>query len=114
MLPQEHRLRHDADIKTLFSKGKSVFDGVLSLKYRRNELSVSRFAVVVGTKVSKNAVDRNRIRRRVREGLRTRLPRIQPGFDAVIMARPAAIKIKNPELDNILERVLKKSPLWRV
>ncbi len=114
MLPREHRLRHDRDIKTLFSKGKGVFDGALGLKYRKNDGGVSRFAVVVGGKVSKNAVERNRIRRKIREGLHARLSRIASGYDVIVMARPEAARKKNPELEANLERLLKKTPLLRV
>ena len=66
MLPVEHRLRQEKDIKTLLAKGKGVFDDVVGLKMRSNGGLPSRFAVVVGTKVSKRAVVRNLLRRRIR------------------------------------------------
>lgn len=92
MLPAQNRLRHEKDIKALFSEGKGVFDVTCGLKYRPNGLKATRFAVVVGMKVSKNAVDRNRVRRRIRSVLENRLKDIRPGFDVAFLTRPGVEK----------------------
>src|SRR3989344_6984192 len=92
MLSAKDRLRHEKDIKALFAEGKGVFDAVCGLKYRKNGLSDSRFAVVVGTKVSKSAVDRNKVRRRIRSVLEARMDAIKPGYDVAFLVRPGAIK----------------------
>lgn len=91
MLPRPYRLHLDKDIKALFAKGKGVFDVYVGLKFRKNGLDVSRFAIVIGTKTSKSAVVRNRLRRQVRELIRMRLPEIQPGFDAMLIIRKEAV-----------------------
>lgn len=111
MLSASHRLRKDADIKTLFAKGKGVFDSVCGLKYRPNSLPETRFAVVVGTTVSKRAVVRNQIRRRLREVIRARLPGLKPGFDAVLIVRKDAIGKSQEALARIVDGVLRRSPL---
>ena len=92
MLPAANRLRHEKDIKALFSEGKGVFDAICGLKYRKNGLASTRFAVVVGTKVSKKAVDRNRVRRRIRSVLEARLSVIKPGYDVAFLTRPGCEK----------------------
>lgn len=112
MLPKEHRLRLDKDIKTLFSKGKSVFGLCVGVKYRPNRLLVSRFAVVVGTKVSKRAVVRNRVRRQLRGILFRYLSEIKPGFDVMLMVKKEAIGKKSKELEvELLQTFKRKSPL---
>jgi len=111
MLPKENRLRHDKDIKALFGKAKSVFDDVCGMKFRENRLDVSRFAVVVGTKVSKRAVDRNRIRRQIRAMIHERLDRIRPGFDVAILVRPGSLKKTRQEIEKHLDSVLHRAKL---
>lgn len=90
MLAREHRLRKEKDIKTLFTKGKSVFGVSCGIKMRANDLPYSRFTVVVGAKVSKKAVVRNRLRRILREEIRLCMHRLQPGFDVLLLVRPGA------------------------
>ena len=111
MLPAANRLRKDTDIKTLFAKGKGVFDSVCGLKFRPNGLAATRFAIVAGTTVSKRAVVRNLVRRRLREILRARLPTLKPGFDGVLIVRKPAIDKSYVELEKIVDSVLKRSPL---
>lgn len=111
MLPKEHRLRHDKDIKTLFGKAKGVFDPLVGLKFRKTDRSLSRFAVVVGVKVSKKAVVRNRVRRQIRAMIESRLTEIKPGFDVVLLVRPDAAKATREELLRHVTRVLTKAGL---
>ncbi len=111
MLAPAHRLRKETDIRTLFSKGKGAFDPTCGVKFRANGLDVSRFAVVVGSAVSKEAVMRNRVRRRLREIVRARLPRIKPGFDVALMARPPAARASFAALEAAVERSLRKAGL---
>jgi ribonuclease P protein component len=111
MLPAAHRLRHEKDIKALFSEGKGVFDAVCGLKYRKNGQAHTRFAVVVGTKVSKRAVVRNNIRRRVRSVLEKRLDDIKPGFDVAFLARPGAEKKDFATIEAVVTGSLRRAKL---
>ena len=111
MLPAKHRLRHEKDIKALFANSKGVFDAVCGLKYRPNGHLESRFAVVVGTKVSKLAVDRNRVRRRIRSVLEARLVAIKGGYDVAFMVRPGAQKKDFKEIEAAVLGSLKKAKL---
>lgn len=111
MLSSANRLRKETDIKALFAKGKGVFEGVCGVKFKANGLPESRFAVVVGHTVSKESVTRNRIRRRLREALRTRLTLIKPGFDVILLVRPGAQKATFEGLSTALDRSLKRAGL---
>lgn len=111
MLPRPYRLHLDKDIKTLFAKGKGVFDVCCGFKFRKNGLDVSRFAVVVGTKVSKSAVVRNRVRRQIREIIRLKLPAIKPGFDVMMLVRKEALDKTSTELERHVTSGFKKAGL---
>ena len=106
-----NRLRNDTDIKTLFSRGKSVFDICLGIKFRKNNLKDSRFAVVVGTKVSKKAVIRNRIKRRIRAIVEKQIPNIEKGFDVMFLVKKEAIVLTPSELEDQLMRIFKRAKL---
>ena len=113
MLPRSYRLRYEQDLKALFSKGKSVFDVLCRVKYRPNGLLVSRFAVVVGTKVSKSAVERNRIRRQAREEIRVLLPEIEGGQDVAVLVNPAARGKSASAIRRSVQTLLRRTPLLK-
>lgn len=54
-------------------------------KIAKNELSYSRFGVVVGKKVDKRATERNKIKRMFYEAIRTRNLHHIPGQDVMIV-----------------------------
>lgn len=112
MFSQEHRLKQEKDIKALFQKGKSVFGLLLSIRVRRNRVGVTRFAVVMGTKVAKRAVVRNRVRRKIRGIILKHLTEIASGYDVAILPKKEAIGKKSQELEEELMRIFKqKTPL---
>lgn len=111
MLSADHRLRRDQDFDAVFNKGKGVFDAVCGVKFAENGRRVSRFAVVVGTKVSKSAVKRNRVRRQYREILRLNLEKLKPGFDVVLLTSNKAISPTYQQKEEGLMRVLAKAKL---
>jgi ribonuclease P protein component len=113
MLPKNYRLRNEKDIKALFANSKSVFDVGLGMRYKKNQSPQSRFAVVVGTKVSKKAVDRNRIKRRVRGVLEKNIESLKGGYDVVLIARPQALTMDAKELRAVVEKMLIKSGILK-
>lgn len=66
----------------------------------------TRIGIVVGQKVSKQAVVRNRIKRQIRAGLRQFLPRLSPGWQLVVIARPTAQECEYDEFLRELEQLL--------
>lgn len=111
MLPQAHRLRLESDIKTLFARGKSVFGSRVGMKFRANALPISRFAVVVGVKVSKKAVVRNRLKRQVRAVIHEVLEKIAPGHDVLFFLKTSAVGASFEDLQKEVLSILKKAKL---
>lgn len=87
MLASTQRLRHSRDITRVHSKGKPARSGPLQARALRNNRSTSRAVVVVGKKVSKKAVVRNLIRRRLAAVLATQWETVTPGYDIVVTVR---------------------------
>ena len=70
-----------------------------------------RFGVVAGKKVG-GAVQRNRVRRLIREALRQRLPSVRRGAHAVWVARPAAARASYAEVEQAISSLMDRARLF--
>ncbi|TSC76528.1 MAG: ribonuclease P protein component [Parcubacteria group bacterium Gr01-1014_31] len=68
--------------------GAMVRGGGLTVRVLPTGRQGSRFAFVVSNKVSKHAVQRNRLRRQLRELVRAMLPEVAGGYDVVVTVQP--------------------------
>lgn len=82
------RITRGPDIRMIFERGKRLSRGPLTLiGLRRADTPEARRAgVIVGRKFG-GAVARNRIKRRVRELLRTHPESVPPGWDWLLLPR---------------------------
>jgi len=69
----------------------------------------ARLGLAISKKRAKRAVDRNRIKRVVRESFRTHVKTIS-GFDIVVMNRDAAVSSSSADLSDSLDRLWHKLP----
>lgn len=91
MLTSPHRILETKDFQRVFRKGRSVFDPLFLLRYMRRNEQTSRFGFVVSTKVSKKAVLRNKIKRRLREITRKEPLFLKNGYDYVFIVKQPSI-----------------------
>jgi ribonuclease P protein component len=112
-LPRAYRLRRRQDFQLVYQKGRRRAGVYMSVTVLANSLPQppsgsirvnSRFGIVISKKVSKRAVVRNRIKRRIKGALRELIDRIRPGRLVTIVCRSV---ITECEYDEIL-RELKK------
>jgi ribonuclease P protein component len=87
--PKDFRLRTAADFKKVYSKGAKRKARLFVVFALRNGLEYSRFGLTTPRKLGKAHV-RNRLKRTVREILRTSRAAIPTGFDFVVNPRPSA------------------------
>jgi len=117
MLPRENRLRRNKDIKNVLTKGRTTREGFLFLKIVKNDLGILRFAIVVGKNLSKKAVVRNKLKRRISEIIRMglKLKEIKPdrGIDGVIIALPGAERMNFRDLKQAIEKIFAKVKLTK-
>lgn len=111
MLKRDYRLRRRNDFGRVHARGRICHGPLLSLKTLPNHLPYSRAGVVVGLKISKKAVVRNRIRRRIQAQLKEIWPVILPGYDIVIMPRKEVLDAPIIEVKKSLLVCLDKNKL---
>ena len=111
MLSRENRLTRKKDFEKVFKKGRWFRYNFLDIKFTENNLNTSRFGLIVGTKISKRAVIRNSIKRRLRELIKTNLSSIKKGVDVVVIVRPGFQTKNFRDLGTILRKLFKKARL---
>jgi len=111
MLKKSQRITTTRDLQKVYRLGKPAHTPALVIKFVQNSAVgknvVSRTAFIVSKRVSKKAVDRNRIKRVLREEIRLNLPMLPRG-DYMVMVKPLALLKTNPELRDDLMKALSK------
>jgi ribonuclease P protein component len=112
MLPKKNRLIKEKDFNRIHKFGNFTGESFLAIKFQRNNLEVSRFGFLVGTKISKKAVTRNLVKRRLRENIHLKLNNIKPGFDIIFLTKPEIVGKSYDEINKAIRNVLGKSNLF--
>lgn len=109
------RLRKALDFQRVRQQGRSVGTSLLTLGWVANDLALCRCGYVVGKRVGKSAVARNRVKRRLREILRLQIKagQVTPGYDLVLIARAGAAQATYQQLAADVTRLLRRAHLWR-
>ena len=100
-------LSRPRDFRALQGDGFVRSHPLLAVRFRRTDLEATRFALSTGRKLG-GAVVRNRVRRRLREVLRALAASFQPGWDVLIIARPAIVNASHDEIAEAVGRLLRK------
>ncbi len=107
MLPSPHRLPA-IEVNTVLRNGHRISSDTLQLSWKPNDANVFRCAAVVGVKVSKKAVERNRVKRLIRESIHHALSSLSSG-DAVFVARKGLVGKSQIEVEAIVRELLAKA-----
>jgi ribonuclease P protein component len=108
-LPREARLRRAADFAAMRQGSGRLGGRCFSVRYRPNGLEHARLGLAISKRVSKRAVERNRIKRLLRESFR-RVRGQLPPLDLLVMARESAAGLPGPELLAEIEALWRKLP----
>ncbi|OGF25732.1 ribonuclease P protein component [Candidatus Falkowbacteria bacterium RIFOXYB2_FULL_47_14] len=104
MLKKINRLTKKKEFENVHKKGRPSFDKIMGVKTVGNELKLNRFGIIVSIKISKQAVIRNKVKRRLREAVRLEIDDLKPGNDIIIITLPL---IKSCELKDISDSLKK-------
>jgi ribonuclease P protein component len=96
-MPARLRLRRGSDFQRVYSARHGRHGNLMVVHWRDNQLEHPRIGYSVSTKVG-GSVQRNLVKRRLRELARPLLLASARGVDVVVVARPAALAAPFPEL----------------
>lgn len=101
--PKSHRLRQKNEFDQVAKKGGRYHVRGWSVYIKANSLSYPRLGVVAAKRVYPNAVDRNWIKRLVRESFRHQTE--LPGMDIIIAAKLDVKSMETAELNEALAKI---------
>lgn len=108
---KKYRLRKNEDFQKVFQQGYSFANRQFVVYYRPlNGLDHCRIGISVSKKLG-NAVIRNRMKRLIREAIRSKLHGISTHADIVIIARKPAVDMDFHQINRSLNHVLHKAGL---
>lgn len=99
MLAKKFRLTGGKDFETVEAKGHTFQSKNFGVAYLdRGDGGPPRFAFVVSTKISKEAVDRNTIKRHMSETVRLMVNEVKKGYDVVFLAKTGIMRVPADEI----------------
>lgn len=115
MLSQKYRFHGHGSLRYLYRNGQTVRNRALLLKYCENKHRAnSRVAVVVGKKIAKSAVKRNRMRRRIFEVVRRHWDHIPEHYDFSLTIFTAEfLTMSAEEVEHNVVSLLKQAHLYK-
>jgi ribonuclease P protein component len=96
-----YRLTGPADYQRVFKKARRLSSPGFTILIRANECGYPRLGLIVSRKSARKAVQRNIIKRLIRESFRQQRPCLG-NYDIVVMAKPTLTARTNLEIRNLL------------
>jgi ribonuclease P protein component len=115
VLPAANRLRRKRDFKLAYNKGRSFVHPMLVLYVRPTREGACRIGFSISKKLG-GAVERNRIKRRLREVMRTYVAqpaKLRPACDVVLVGRGRLKDATFEAIEGAVADVLKRAKLLR-
>lgn len=101
------RLLAGQDFAQVFASPQRHADRFFTVLARPNKVGCARLGLAISKKAARRAIDRNRLKRLVRESFRHHRADL-PAVDIVVMARPAAVSQANATLARSLANIWEK------
>lgn len=110
MLPQKNRLKKRKEFAYIHKNGKKLNAQHLSIIYIKSKLPIPKIGISVSNKVG-NAVKRNKVKRQLREIMRSNLPFLRNHQNIVLSAHPNISECDFSSLRTEIEKLLIKGNL---
>lgn len=106
-------LKKQNDFSRVFKTGEVFGNKTFVMYYLKNGSEANRLGIVVSKKVSKKAVVRNKIKRRIKEAYRLNEDSFAMGFDIIIIAKGSCEEEKYNHMEKSLKHLFYKKNLMR-
>lgn len=103
MIPKEKRLKRQ-DVEYILKKGSSITTTLLVARFMKAE--EARFAVITSSRLAKKAVERNRIKRRINEAIRLKMPK-DLRVSAILIPKKRIINVEYQRIEKDIEKLFK-------
>jgi ribonuclease P protein component len=107
------RLNRSNDIKRVRRVGKSYAHPLVVLVANSTPDTSIRIAIITGKSVG-GAVERNRVRRRMREICDTLIPELKTGFQAVLIGRAPSSRATFEQLEQSIKNVFRRAGMIQI
>ncbi len=107
------RLRKNEEFRRVFKSGEVIVGDKIVVYFLENALSYSRVGITVSRKLG-GAVERNKLKRIVREAWRAREGELRKGFDLVLVPRMKAKTASFWDISEELQQLLMKSNVLEI
>jgi ribonuclease P protein component len=107
---REDRLVSKQDFQTVFAKPDKISRKLLTVLYVKNSLLHARIGILISKQQVKQAVDRNRLRRIVRESFREHKNTL-PALDMIVIVRSGIAQLSNQDCREYIDNLWLKLPL---
>jgi ribonuclease P protein component len=112
MLPRKARLRKREDFNLVYKKGKLFSVKILKLFILSKDESLQRCGFSISKKISKKAVVRNKIKRRLSHAFREEYIQLKDNIDLVFVAKPEIVDQDFKYIKKSVKSLLEKAKLY--
>jgi ribonuclease P protein component len=104
VFPKKVRLRSQKDFQNVFQSGKKFKRKGMAFIIRPNHLDYPRLGVSISKKSIPRSVDRNRMKRIVKESFRLNQEKLE-GIDVVVVVYSSFLELNNAEMNACLNQL---------
>lgn len=105
----KNSLRRKKDFDQVFKAGQSFYCEFFLIKVLENNLHNNRLGIIIGKKVSKKAVVRNKIKRQLREIFKDKFEKnVKKNYDVVIIVSKNIIDNNFQIIEERFEKIIQK------
>jgi ribonuclease P protein component len=107
VLKKENRIRSKKEFFEIKNKGRVSYSPFFGWLFHKENDDLKKFGFIVSKKISKRAVDRNRIRRILSEIIRNNLDKFEKGTRLVFLTKQEILGKKMEEVEIEVKKFIK-------
>lgn len=110
--PHPERLKKSWEFQRAYKKGKKYWDAYFVVYVYNTQLRQPRLGITVSKKVGKS-VQRNRVKRLIREAFRMLKLELQQHYDIVVVGRNAACRLSAHQARDSLHKLFNRASILK-